>query len=363
MFKFYTTYDIISEINIQILRTKYSIQLFIDYNDLFFLSKNLLQISKSNSVAVEIIIVSNNNKKSLKFVNLSKRLIDTGASMYWYKSNIFLNEEEFFGVFDKTYVIANINDNKPAVNAEEFVRVKDSLFKSILFKSKKIELLSGNIDVDFSANKTITQKNEKIVLSWNTVNAHHVSIEPTIGEVSLSGSKTIQILKDQSYLLTALNKDSIVSKKVFIKVFETKEIEFEISVFDPILKLPIKIESSTLNEGHYGVYFGQSVKISWDINMIGKFSEYSLGKLPLLGFYEFKILESTTFNFTLNTLDSTQKKTLVFHPFEDAEIYGKIDAKVVENSNLNEKKIIENAKFKTKIIRFISLIFNKLKIK
>lgn len=360
MFKFYTTYDIISEINIQILRSKYSLQLLIDYNDLFFLSKNLLQISNGNT-AIEIIVVSNNDKKSLKFVNLSKRLIDAGVTMYWYKSTVFFNEEESFGVFDKTYVIANINDENLIDNAEEFVRNKDSFFKTILLKSKKIELLSGNIDVDFHANKTIAQRNEKVVLSWNIVNAYHASIDPEIGDISLSGSKTIQILKDQSYVLTAINKESVISKKVYIKVFETKEIEFEISVVDPILKHPIKIESSILNDGHYGVYFGQSVKISWDINMIGKLNENSLGSLPLSGFHEFQILENTTFNFTLNTLNNTQKKKLVFHPFEDAEIYDKLKGKTTESMNIDKKPLSSAWKFK--IIRSIALIFNKLKIK
>ena len=97
---------------------------------------SLLQISNGNT-AVEIIIVSNNDKKSLKFVNLSKRLIDAGVTMYWYRSADFFNEEEFFGVFDKTYVIANINAENLIDNAEEFVRLKDSFFKTILLKSKK----------------------------------------------------------------------------------------------------------------------------------------------------------------------------------------------------------------------------------
>jgi hypothetical protein len=362
LFKFYTTHDIISEINLQILRSEYSLQLLVEHNDLFFLSKNLLQIS-NNNIAIEIIIISNNDKKSLQFVNLCKRLIDAGASIFWHKDAVFFNEEEFFGVFDKTYVIAKISADKTTDNAEEFVRFKNSFFRNILLKSKKIELLSGNIKVDFNTDRTIIQKNEKVMLRWHIENAYHASIEPNIGDVSLSGSKTVRILKDQSYLLTATNKESVISKTVYIKVFETKEIEFDISVFDPILKVPIKIESSTLNDGHYGVYFGQSVKISWNINMIGKLNEDSLGSLPLSGFHEFEILKNTPFIFTLNTLENTQKKTIVFHAFEDAEIYDKLNIKNHEKSNLIKKKALTGLKIKSKIMSAIGLLFNNFQIR
>jgi|TARA_B110000037_G_scaffold220417_1_gene288304 hypothetical protein len=362
LFKFYTTYDIISEINLQILRSEYSLQLLLDHNDLFFLSKNLLQIS-NNNLAIEIIMTSNNDMKSLQFVNLCKRLIDAGVSIYWYKNAVFFNEEEFFGVFDKTYVIAKMSAEKTTDNPEEFVRFKNSFFKNILLKSKKIELLSGNIKVDFNTNRTITQKNEKVVLSWNIENAYHASIQPNIGDVSSSGSKIVQISKDQSYVLTATNKESIISKTVYIKVLDTKEIEFDISVFDPILNIPIKIYSSTLNDGHYGVYLGQSVKVSWDINMMGKLSEDSIGSLPLSGFHEFEILKNTTFVFTLNTLENTQKKTIVFHTFEDAEIYDRLNIKTHEKSNLIKEKTPKGLKIKSKIRSAIGLIFNNFQMR
>jgi hypothetical protein len=362
LFKFYTTYDIISEINLQILRSEYSLQLLLDHNDLFFLSKNLLQIS-NNNLAIEIIMTSNNDKKSLQFVNLCKRLIDAGASMYWYNNAAFFNEEEFFGIFDKAYVIAKMNSKKTTDNAEEFVRFKNSFFKNILLKSKKIELFSGNIKVDFNTDKTITQKNEKVLLSWNIENAYHASILPNIGDVSSSGSKIIQISKDQSYVLTATNKESIISKKVYIKVLDTRGIEFDISVFDPILNIPIKIDSSTLNEGHYAVYLGQSVKVSWDINMMGKLSEDSIGSLPLSGFHEFEILKNTTFVFTLNTLENTQKKIIVFHTFEDAEIYDRSNIKSHERSTLIKEKKTKGLKIKYKIRSAIDLIFKNFQIR
>ena len=331
MFRYYSTYDIISEINIQITRFEYSIQILVDENDLFFLSKSLFN-SLDKNIEIEIIIVANNNNKSLKTINLFKRLIDGGVSIYWYNNSDFFNEELFFGIFDKTFLIFKTPSESITVNEEEFVRYKNNLFKTIKSESEKVELLSGTINIEFNSEETIVQKNQTILLTWNIENAYHVSIEPDIGEVPLLGSAEVKLTNDQSYLLTATNKGSTLSKSVFIKVFETKEIEFEISVFDPIIKNFITIEPSNLHEGHYGVYFGQLVKIYWNFNMIGKFHENKLGNLPLVGFHEFKILENTELSFTLNTLENTQLKTLVFHVFENAQIYDKINPKTVENS-------------------------------
>ena len=172
----------------------------------------------------------------------------------------------------------------------------------------------------------------------------------------------VNLTKDQSFSLTALNKGSTLSKSLFIKVFETKEIEFEISVFDPIIKNFITIEPSSLHQGHYGVYFGQLIKIYWNFNMIGKLHENTLGNLPLVGVHEFKIVENTELSFTLNTLENTQAKTLVFHVFEDAQIYDKINPKTAEDHAAAAAPNKFSAIF-SKFNNFLASIFSKNQLK
>lgn len=360
MFRYYSTYDIISEINTQISRFEYSLQILVDENDLFFLSKSLFN-SLDKNIEIDIIIVANNNNKSLKTINLFKRLIDGGASIYWYNNPEFFNEELFFGIFDKTFLICKTTSEKITDNEEEYVRYKNDLFKTIKSDSEKIELLSGTIDIDFNSDETIVQKNQTALLSWNVTNAYHVSIQPDIGDVPLSGSKEVTLKTDQSYLLTAVNKGFTLSKSLFIKVFETKEIEFEISVFDPIIKSFITIEPSSLHKGHYGVYFGQLVKIYWNFNMIGKLHENTLGNLPLTGFHEFKIIENTQFGFTLNTLENTQLKSLVFHVFENAQIYDKINPN--SDDNLAEVAPEVSLNVFSKVSQFVASTFSKFQRK
>lgn len=360
MFRYYSTYDIISEISIQITRFEHSIQLLIDENDLFFLSKSLFYTLDKN-IEIEIIIVANNNNKSLKTINLFKRLIDGGVSIYWYNNSNFFNEELFFGIFDKTFLIFKTSSDTVTENEEAFVRYRNNLFKTIKSESEKIELLSGIINIEFNSDETIVQKNQTATLSWNIDNAYHVSIEPDIGDVPLLGSKEVILKSDQSYLLTAINKGSTFSKSVFIKVLETKEIEFEISVFDPIIKNFITIESSSLHDGHYGVYFGQSIKIYWNFNMIGKLHENTLGNLPLVGFHEFKILENTELGFTLNTLENTQSKRLVFHVFENAQIYDKINPKSVDN--FTKEAPVASLNIFSRFNQFLASTFSKIQFK
>lgn len=338
MFKYYTTFDIISEINGQILRSEHSIQVLVDKNDLFFLSNTLLSLLNKN-IEVELIIVSNSFRKTLKVINLVKRLIDGGFSVYWCTDDVGTDGHVGFGIFDKTYLITMPCDTLNEDNPAEVIRSRNVLFKSILLKSEKIELLSGDIQIAFTASNTMIQKSEPFELRWSVQNAHHVSIEPLLGDVDFEGSRILNLKEDETFTLKALNKETSISKILFVKVLEDEEIDFTVSVFDTILDQYITIEPSMLNEGNYGVYFGQTIKVSWDIKMIGKLHEHRLGVLPLSGFHEQKIFEDTELFFTFNTMGGTQMKKIIFHAFEDAHMDTAIETAIVEEDlNDSEKR-------------------------
>ena len=358
MFKYYTTFDIISEINAQILRSEYSIQVLVDKNDLFLLSDSLLKLL-NKSIEVEIIIVSNSYRKSLRIINLVKRLINGGFSLYWCTDYSSSDDSIGFGIFDKVFLIALPSDALDEDNPVEVIRSSNVLFKSILLKSEKIELLSGDIHIAFSASNTMLQKNESFELSWSVKNAHHVSIEPLLGDVALEGSKMLYLKEDETFTIRALNKETSISKILFVKVFEDEEIDFTVSVFDTILDQYIKIEPSMLNEGNYAVYYGQTVKVSWDIKMIGKLHEHTLGILPLSGFHEAKIMEDTELVFTFNTIGDTQMKKLIFHSFDDAHMDTAIEnVMVAENVSNNSE---ETGSFTERVRRTKDFIFQILK--
>jgi len=362
LFKVYTTFDIISEINTQILRCEHSVQILVDENDLFFLSDSLFTLLNKN-IEIEIVIVSTVHKKSLKIVNLCKRLVDGGVSVYWFYNTVFHNDELFFAIFDKTFLIERPNPEYITENPEELVRARNSFFKSTLIDADKLKLLSGKISADFVADKTIIKKNESVQLNWNIENAYHVSIEPMIGDVPLIGSKVLKLEEDQRFLLTAINKESSISKIVFIKVFENKDLEFNVSAFDPILNQYIEIESSSLNEGNYGVYLGQTIKISWEINMIGKLYENTIGNLPLVGFHELKIRKDTQLFFTFMTLQNRQIKKLVFHTFDTTQINSKLNIPQGKNDAHNTQATNKPSKKSSTIKNFLAEMYKKINSK
>ena len=74
MSRFYHTYDLNSEIEKELLRASHLAQILIDQFDLFVISKALFR-ALENEINIEIIIISNNQNKSMKLVNLCKRLL------------------------------------------------------------------------------------------------------------------------------------------------------------------------------------------------------------------------------------------------------------------------------------------------
>ena len=105
MFRFFFTYDLIFELDKELKRDHKIVQLMVDEYDLFLLSKSLLNGIEKNMV-VEIVIISTSNKKSMKLVNLCKRLIDLDVEIYWKLDKTLFVKEDYFAIFDKEYLIS-----------------------------------------------------------------------------------------------------------------------------------------------------------------------------------------------------------------------------------------------------------------
>ena len=162
MSRFYHTYDLNSEIEKELLRATYSAQILIDQFDLFVISKALFK-ALENEINIEIIIISNNQNKSMKLVNLCKRLVDQEVLIYWKIDNILFSNGEYFAIFDKEYLLC-ANEQKEFTDPETLLRSKNDFFNGIANSAQKINLLSGNIDIYFSVDKSIVYSKENINL-------------------------------------------------------------------------------------------------------------------------------------------------------------------------------------------------------
>ena len=351
MFRFYYSYDLISELEKELQRDHKMIQLMIDEYDLFLLSKFLFK-GIDNELIAEIVVVSTNHKKSMKLVNLCKRLIDIGVEIYWKVDKNLFVKEDYFAIFDKEYLVCK-QKQEDYENPELLVRSKNDFFNGLTLDSKKFTMFDGDIQIDLELDRSIVYPGEEVRLKWDVKNAHEVELEPLEAKVAESGTKYISIEDDIKFTLVAKNKGGIQKKSVFVRVLRIKEIAFDAEVFDPILQEYIPIHPINEESFDYAVYFGQKVKISWNIKMLGKLLELKLGNLPLVGTYEFENESQTDFNFIFKSITNEQRKHLTFHCFENPEIF----KKEVEPLETNTKK---SDHFFKKFLFLVRDIFNKV---
>ena len=352
MFRYYYTNDLISELEKELLRDHSIVQLMIDEYDLFLVSKSLFK-AVEEGISIEIVVISTSNKKSMKLVNLCKRLIDLNVQIYWRIDKDLFVKEDYFGIFDKEYLISK-REQPNFDDAEGLIRFKNDFFNGLALDSKKLSMFDGDIQIEFESNRSIIYPNEEIELSWEVLNAHEVQIEPLDKKFESKGVQNILIDEDTKFTLTAKNKGNIQKKTVFVRVLKIKEIHFDVEVLDPIIKEYIAINSSSIEDERYAVYLGQRVKISWNIKMIGKLIESKLGNLPLSGFHEFEIFKDTKFNFIFKSLKSSQSKNISLHCFKDSSLFREIET---EDSIKKVKKKSFTENFLYLVKDFLSRVF------
>ena len=352
MFRYYYTNDLISELEKELLRDHSIAQLIVDEYDLFLVSKSLFEAIEEG-ISIEIVVISTSSKKSMKLVNLCKRLIDLNVQIYWRIDKDLFVKEDYFGIFDKEYLVSKL-EQPNFDDAEGLIRFKNDFFNGLALDSKKLSMFDGDIHIEFESNRSIIYPKEEIALSWEVLNAHEVRIEPLDEKFDTKGVKNILIEEDTKFTLIAKNKGNIQKKTVFVRVLKIKEIHFDIEVLDPIIKEYIVINSSSIQDERYAVYLGQKVKISWNIKMIGKLIESKLGNLPLSGFHEFEIFKDTKFNFIFKSLKSTQSKNISLHCFKDSSLFREIET---EDSIKKVKKKSFTENFLYLVKDFFSRVF------
>ena len=358
MFRFYQTLNLNSEIERELLRASHLAQLLIDEFDLFIISKSLLE-TVSKGINVELVIVSTTNNKSMKLVNLCKRLVDQDVTIYWKVDKTLFAKEDYFAIFDKQYLVCG-RKQAEFESPEKLLRLKNDFFNGLSITAKKLNLLAGEIDINFNVDKSIVFSNDTITLNWDIKNAYEISINPIIGKVKTKGTNSLIIKKDTKFMLLAKNKDNTVKKSVFVRVIKEKEIGFTLEVYDQILNDYITIRASSYDSGLYAAYFNQKIKISWNISMIGKLIESKIGNLPLSGCHNFVLTQNESFFFTFKSINKNQTKKISFHCFNDDRVFNQKDKKQ-SFSFAKKDKIISLSNLKKSllnILAFAEKLFN-----
>jgi len=351
MYKIYTPSDFIYDIEKNISRFKFSIEVLINEDDLIGISKALLN-ALNNDLDVEVVIVSNTDKKSIRIYNLINRLLDSGADIYWRIDDEILLNESFFIIYDKVNVINKIFYSTED-DVENQVKYLNNIFKNIREESKKLEINDSKIHVDFSVDKNIINRNELITLNWNVSGASLVSIDPILNEVENKGNEKLKISEDVLFQLKAKNKTSLIKKNIFVKVLQGNEqINIGVDVFDPYIKEFISI-SPTFEESSekYIVFHNQTIKLHWSISNNPLLKEKSLGKLINKDEHIFTIKKNMSYHFELKEDNTTIKKTLNFVTVRDNDFLNELKKKEFNSSIVKPKKNFFN--------RFLNFLKNK----
>ena len=362
MFRFYHTFDLNSEIEKELLRASHLAQILIDEFDLFLLSKILFK-ALDKGVHIEIVIISNTNHKSMKLVNLCKRLIDQEASIYWKVDENLFTKEDYFAIFDKQYLISSQRKEEYEI-PENLLYLKNDFFNGLAQSSQKFNLLSGDINTEFNVDKTIIFSNDEITLNWKTKNAHQRIIQPLGCEVEPEGNKTISITENTKFTLEAKNNDLTIRKSLFVRVINENDLRLDVEAFDPIIKNYVPIKTASNYEDLYAAYLDQKIKISWNITSVGKFSESLLGKLKLVDHHEFILTENCSFSFTLKSVNRTQVKQISFHCFSEEGLFkNEPESKIeVKKNQVNSTHNIENSlkSFANKFVKLFNIFIKKI---
>lgn len=361
MSRFYQTFDLNSEIEKELLRASYLAQIVIDEFDLFVISKALFE-ALNQEINIEIIIISNSQKKSMKLVNLCKRLIDLEASIYWEINDLLFTKEDYFAIFDKEYLVCG-SKQSDYENPETLLRTKNDFFNGLAHSSQAINLLSGDIEIEFNVDKSIVFSNGSITLKWETKNVHQIIIYPHGWEVEAQGTKTIKINEDIKFTLEGKNKDKSLRKSVFVRVVKENDIDFDVDVYDPILKDFIAIQPTLTEQGLFAAYLNQRIKLTWNIPIMGKLSESNLGKLPLEGSHEFILNQNETFMFTFKSINKTQTKKMSFQCFYDESLFEEDMEEGLKTEKPPKKESLNLQKCRSYLLSFGVKLFNIFKKK
>ena len=220
MYKVYIATDFVYEINKNISKTKYTLQLFLSEYDFLAISGAILNLTNTD-IDITVIISALSQKKSLRVVNLFNRIIQSGVTVHWNTDNNLYENDVHFAIIDKRFAIQKKSDYYKGEGAEAKLIFLSNLFDSFRLDSNEIKLLTGDISIKFETDKTFVQRNSYVNVSWDVKNAHRVSINSTDEDLEPKGQKAILINEDTILKIQAENREHKVSKQIIIKILKS----------------------------------------------------------------------------------------------------------------------------------------------
>jgi hypothetical protein len=151
----------------------------------------------------------------------------------------------------------------------------------------------------FGANPEKIVSGKSATLSWRVSNAISVIITPEIGDVPLSGSRTVSPTQTTTYTLIATNEAGTKQATTVVSL-ETNEVPATVPVITSFQASPEKIVS------------GKSATLSWSVlNAENVTITPGVGDVPLNGSRTISPTQTTTYTLTATNEAGTKQATTV----------------------------------------------------
>lgn len=317
MFRVYTASDFLYELHRTLPKCNFTLELLISEFDLISLEVPILDLI-NKKINVTIVISALNQKKSLRLVNLLNRIAHSGGIVYWNTDTQLYENDVHFVLQDKELAIKK-SDFYTGEGTEGKLVFLNQLFDSSRAQANQIELLTGEIVMNFKADKTYVKRNSEVVLNWDIKNAHHISLVDHVENAEPNGKKILLIKEDSLFKLVARNRDSSVEKHLVVKVIKSNSLEITVEAYDNYLKEYVLLKSIENDQYTFLAFYEQKIKLSWVSNSIGALSEKLLGTLPIEGDHNFTLSRSFDFRFKFESIYGTQYTAVKVKPVQEKE--------------------------------------------
>ena len=294
---------------------QFHIQGIIPYHLLDELSVSLFNL-QTKGILIELIILMENENKSIKITNTLLRIAAGGGQIYCSSDN-----ENKFGYFinidKKIHISANELTNEIETNV--LTRITNGILNFQDLKAESIPIVhqSGNPQIHLTASKEWVKTGEKITLSWEVFQAESVILMPLNLRLPPKGSYDVQINMDYLFSIQAQNDNAISEKRIFVKALKSLGLSFSLYISTDKLKDYIPLHAHPEIPFHYAIPPACHLRLYWEADRMGILNEEKWGEIPANGFRDIQFKEDSSLHFTWKTIFETKNTILHFYILQE----------------------------------------------
>lgn len=291
--------------------SQYHIQGIIPYHILEDIASNLFNL-QNKGVFIELIVLMDNEIKSIKTTNTLLRISAGGGQIFTYCD--LENTTIFFLNFDKKISISNEEINEePKQDIQSSIKKGILVFQNLKEKATPVIHQSGCPEISFTASNEWVKCGDKINLIWEVAQGQSVHLLPQDLSLPLKGSIEVQINTDSLFTIQVKNENLTVEKRIFVKSLTSYGLNFSVQILTNNLNTFIPLEAHPEIPFHYAIPPNCDIRLNWEADKMGILKEEKWGELPVNGYRDIQFKEDTILDFTWKTIFEIKKINLHFY--------------------------------------------------